>query len=94
MSELKVAFKPLIISINTEREQVYQQLKQQLEQLQLVANDPAVSMKLRLRAAGLIIRVCQALANVLEDMQLEEIEAKIHKLQADVAEEQKRHKAF
>ena len=90
MSELKVAFKPLIISINTEREQVYQQLKQQLEQLQLVANDPAVSMKFRLRAAGLIIRVCQALANVLEDIQLEKIEAKIHKLQADVEEEKKK----
>jgi len=94
MSELKVAFKPLIILINTEREQVYQQLKQQLEQLQLVANDSTVSMKLRLRAAGLIIRVCQALANVLEDMQLETIEEKIKKLKAALEEEKRSRRVF
>jgi len=94
MRELKIMIKPLTIEVNKERELIYQQLKRQLEELQLVANDSEISMRLRLKAAGLIIRVCQALANVLEDMQLEEIEAKIHKLQADVAEEQKRHRAF
>lgn len=82
-----MAFKPFTIPINAEREQVYQQLKQQLAELQLIVNDPNVSMKFRLRAAGLIIRACQALANVLEDMQLEEIEANIRRLKAEVEEE-------
>jgi len=94
MRELKIMIKPLTIEVNKERELIYQRLKRQLEELQLVANDSETSMRLRLRAAGLIVHVCQALANVLEDMQLEAIEEKIKKLKAALEEEKRSRKVF
>jgi hypothetical protein len=88
--KLKVKLKPLTIPINEERERIYEQLKRQLEELQLIANSIEIPLKLRLRAAMLVIRACQALDNILTNVQLEEIEEKIHKLQADVEEEKKK----
>jgi len=94
MRELKIMIKPLTIEVNKERELIYHQLKRQLEELQLVVNDSEISMRLRLKAAGLIIRVCQVLGGILEDVQLESIEAGIRKLRAEVEEQKQARRTF
>ncbi|MEM1551316.1 MAG: hypothetical protein QXH03_01435 [Candidatus Bathyarchaeia archaeon] len=78
MRAIRISFKPLRIQV--EREEVYTRLKRLLDKAEFLANNHE-SVKVRLRAMEIVVKIAQFLAGTLKDIQLDEIQSEIERLE-------------
>lgn len=78
--ELLLSFKPLKIDISSERFELYDRIKKMLERAEYIANNHE-NVRTRLRAMEITVKIASFLAGVLEDAQLDEIEAELQQLE-------------
>jgi hypothetical protein len=82
---MKISVKVLFpIEIDKEREKLYLELKDALKKAEKIANDSRVKMKTRLEAFRLIGYIASILAGVLKDVQMDEIQRELFKLEEEL----------
>lgn len=78
--ELSLSFRPLKIDISSERFELYDRIKKMLERAECIANNHE-NVRTRLRAMEITVKIASFLAGVLENAQLDEIEAELQQLE-------------
>lgn len=86
-------FRPMSLTVGGEREAIYLALKAQLEELQKMANDAGLPLKVRLQAMGLAVQVAKAMSGILKDADTDKMTAEIAALKSAVEEELRRRVA-
>ena len=86
MRAIRLEFKPLMFEVPDERERLYKKIKALLERAEEIANTHQ-NIKYRLKAMEVAARLAQFLAGVLKDVQLDQIEDELRKLEGEAQEE-------
>jgi ATP-dependent RNA circularization protein (DNA/RNA ligase family) len=82
MRAVRLSFRSSRFEVTPERGHLYGRIKGLLEKAEEIANGHSgESVKVRLKAMEVAARLAQFLAGVLKDVQLDEIEAEIRKLE-------------
>lgn len=84
--KVEVRFRPLILNVPEEREDVYNRVKTMLSKAEALAEHENV--KIRLRAIEVVARLGMGLTGILKDVQLDEIEEALNEVEADAAVQQ------
>jgi len=79
--KVEVRFRPLILNVPDEREEVYNRVKGMLSKAEALAGHKNV--KIRLRAIEVVARLGMVLTGILKDVQLDEIERALDGIEAD-----------
>jgi uncharacterized protein (UPF0335 family) len=86
----EINFKPLVLSIPEEREQLYKRLKDLIARCESIAYSvKPLDELVRLRAISVLANLVRVAASLVEDMQLDELQGEIESLEREVEEEKR-----
>lgn len=71
---------PFTIEVTPEREGLYERLKEAVEEVEAILDDPKLHVKHRLRALNVLSSIIKTSSGLLKDVQLDEIEAELREL--------------
>jgi hypothetical protein len=82
----------MALTVGGEREAIYGALQAQLAELQRMANDGGLPVKVRLQAMGLAVQVAKAMSGILKDADTDRITAELAAMKKVVEAELERRK--
>jgi len=89
----EIKFKPLVLNIPEEREQLYKRLKELIARCEsIVYSVKPLDEETRLRAISALASLVRVAASLVEDMQLDEIQGRIESLEQEVEEKERRER--
>lgn len=93
MKTFEIKFKPLVLNIPEEREQLYKRLKELIARCEsIVYSVKPLDEETRLRAISALASLVRVAASLVEDMQLDEIQGRIESLEQEVEEKERRER--
>ena len=88
----QLRFKPLLIDIGKEREELYRRLQNQITRCEAIINSATTSVETKLAAMKKLADLVRAAGDILEQAQLDQLEREVKELEELVGKEEQERK--